>query len=422
MERQPSRFMLRELAGAAAGAVAQRVADARGGRGRSPLSSARGPMIWCSCRTSRPELNAVLRSIAARTGRRSGRSRIWPTAPSRWLPVSSTRERGATLRTVEMPYPIRDAGGVVEAIAAALTPRTRLAGGRSHHGADRAGDAGGRDRRAQCHARGVPVLVDGAHAPGLAGRRHSVARRRTGTAPTCTSGRTRRGLRHPVGGTRPSAAAAASDRFLGLRPGLPRGVRVDRHRRPDRLSGRAGRHRAAARVGLRGRARLHARPRVGGGGVAHGALGHDPRDTARDGRRDGDRPAAGAAGATEDDATRLRLALLVDDRIEVQLHAWRGRLWVRVSAQVYNDRRTSSGWPTRCSAKSCTGGGPRADVICAYREARRITRVTKLCPGKLRVASCDRDDAATADRKRCSGISCSRSYRLGAFGRSARIS
>jgi selenocysteine lyase/cysteine desulfurase len=30
--------------------------------------------------------------------------------------------------------------------------------------------------------------------------------------------------------------------------------------------------------------------------------------------------------------------LLVDDRIEVQLHAWRGRLWVRVSAQVYNDR------------------------------------------------------------------------------------
>jgi isopenicillin-N epimerase len=33
----------------------------------------------------------------------------------------------------------------------------------------------------------------------------------------------------------------------------------------------------------------------------------------------------------------LRLALLVDDQIEVQLHAWRGRLWVRVSAQIYND-------------------------------------------------------------------------------------
>src|SRR5262249_19827544 len=44
------------------------------------------------------------------------------------------------------------------------------------------------------------------------------------------------------------------------------------------------------------------------------------------------------AGTTEDEADRLRLALLVDDRIEVQLHAWRGRLWTRVSAQIYNDR------------------------------------------------------------------------------------
>jgi isopenicillin-N epimerase len=44
------------------------------------------------------------------------------------------------------------------------------------------------------------------------------------------------------------------------------------------------------------------------------------------------------AGATDDEARRLRLSLLVDDCIEVQLHAWHGRLWTRVSAQVYNDR------------------------------------------------------------------------------------
>ena len=35
-------------------------------------------------------------------------------------------------------------------------------------------------------------------------------------------------------------------------------------------------------------------------------------------------------------ACGLRCSL--DDRIEVQLHAWRGRLWTSVSAQVYNDR------------------------------------------------------------------------------------
>jgi isopenicillin-N epimerase len=44
------------------------------------------------------------------------------------------------------------------------------------------------------------------------------------------------------------------------------------------------------------------------------------------------------AGTTAGDATRLRLSLLVDERIEVPLHEWRGRVWARVSAQLYNDR------------------------------------------------------------------------------------
>jgi isopenicillin-N epimerase len=48
-------------------------------------------------------------------------------------------------------------------------------------------------------------------------------------------------------------------------------------------------------------------------------------------------PLPEVAGGTDADAERLRLALLVEDRIEVQLHAWRGRLWTRVSAQIYND-------------------------------------------------------------------------------------
>ena len=43
-------------------------------------------------------------------------------------------------------------------------------------------------------------------------------------------------------------------------------------------------------------------------------------------------------GSTDADAEQLRLALLVEDRIEVALHAWRGRLWTRISAQIYNER------------------------------------------------------------------------------------
>jgi isopenicillin-N epimerase len=49
-------------------------------------------------------------------------------------------------------------------------------------------------------------------------------------------------------------------------------------------------------------------------------------------------PLPPSAGATDEEAARLRVALLVEDRIEVQLHAWHARLWVRVSAQVYNER------------------------------------------------------------------------------------
>jgi isopenicillin-N epimerase len=49
-------------------------------------------------------------------------------------------------------------------------------------------------------------------------------------------------------------------------------------------------------------------------------------------------PLPEAAGTSAEDAATLRLALLLEDRIEVQLHAWRDRLWVRISAQVYNDR------------------------------------------------------------------------------------
>jgi isopenicillin-N epimerase len=44
-------------------------------------------------------------------------------------------------------------------------------------------------------------------------------------------------------------------------------------------------------------------------------------------------------GATEADSLRLRDALLFEDRIEIQLHAWHGRLWVRMSAQIYNDEQ-----------------------------------------------------------------------------------
>ena len=48
-------------------------------------------------------------------------------------------------------------------------------------------------------------------------------------------------------------------------------------------------------------------------------------------------PLPAAAGTTMDEAEQLRTRLLVEYRVEVQMHAWRGRVWARVSAQIYND-------------------------------------------------------------------------------------
>jgi isopenicillin-N epimerase len=43
------------------------------------------------------------------------------------------------------------------------------------------------------------------------------------------------------------------------------------------------------------------------------------------------------AGASDEDAVRFRLVLLLEDAIEIQMHAYRGRVWARLSAQLYND-------------------------------------------------------------------------------------
>jgi isopenicillin-N epimerase len=48
-------------------------------------------------------------------------------------------------------------------------------------------------------------------------------------------------------------------------------------------------------------------------------------------------PLPEALGSTRDEAELLRDALLFADGIEVHMHAWRGRLWARISCQIYND-------------------------------------------------------------------------------------
>jgi isopenicillin-N epimerase len=48
-------------------------------------------------------------------------------------------------------------------------------------------------------------------------------------------------------------------------------------------------------------------------------------------------PLPARAGTTPEQAVALRDRLLFDHAIEAPVHAFRGRLYVRVSAQIYND-------------------------------------------------------------------------------------
>jgi len=335
MERQPSRFVLRELNGE----------QPMPWRHESRLREAIGriaPFLG-----SRPEdlvfvpnvttgLNAVLRSVSLGPDDEVVISDLGYGAVALAAGVV-TRDRGATLRTVEMPHPLRDSGDVVDTIVRALTPRTKLVVV-DHITAQTALVLPVATIAAECHARGVPVLVDGAHAPGsialdipaigadwYAANLHKWAHAPRSCGILWAKPEHQATLHHPVvswgsgGGFHAEFAHnATSDPTSCL--AAPEGIALLREW--DFGAVLAYMHGLAWEAG---------RALTDRWGTTLDA----PRDmigamvTA---------PLPEGMGTTAEDAKRLRLALLVEDHIEVQLHAWRGRLWTRVSAQVYNDR------------------------------------------------------------------------------------
>jgi isopenicillin-N epimerase len=248
----------------------------------------------------------------------------------------AARTRGAEVRAVTMPYPVASPEAWVEAIAAAIGPRTRLAVV-DHVTSETALILPITEIAARCRAKGVAVLVDGAHAPGAipldipalgvdwyTGNLHKWAWSPRSCAILWAAPARQADLHPPViswgldqgfaaefdmVGTRdPSAALAAPEGLAYMRE-----LGVDAVRAYDHdLAWEAARF-LGARWGT-------------GVGSTEAMIGTmslvalPPR-----------------AGTTRADATRLKDALLYEDRIEAQVHAWRERVWVRLSAQVYNE-------------------------------------------------------------------------------------
>jgi len=248
------------------------------------------------------------------------------------------RERGATVVTVALPFPLADPEDCGPLLEAALTPRTRLVI-LDHVTSDTALVLPVARLAALCHAHGVPVLVDGAHAPGAialdieslgadwyVANLHKWAFAPRGCGLLWAAPQRQAGLHPPViswgldvgwqqefawTGTRdptPALCAPAGIAFitevLGEQP-----MRDYKHalvwRAAQSLSRRWGRDWTQPESLTECMATVPLPARLAQGDAA-------------------------VAG-------RLRDWLLAEHRIEVPIIVRNGRLWVRVSAQVYND-------------------------------------------------------------------------------------
>jgi len=335
IERQPSRFLLRELSSTAVGmprpspprmrAAAEEVASFLGARGED--------LVFVDNATT--GINAVLRSFDLREG-----DEVLITDQAYGAIKNAATfhagARGARVCVVELPPPSRGPSAFPEAVLAAIGPRTRLAV-MDHVTSESALVLPIADIVARCRERGVAVVVDGAHAPGAidldvpsigadwyVGNLHKWAHAPRSSAFLWATKERQEGLHPPVISWGLEKGFTAEFDWVGTKDptpylAAPEGISFMRELGMEAM--RAHNHGVAweaARILSRRWNTPYELPEDMVGTMATV-------------------PLPDRLGSSSEDAARIRDALLFRDRIEVQLHAWKGRLWTRVSAQVYND-------------------------------------------------------------------------------------
>lgn len=334
LERQPSRFMLRELAD---------VGPWRMGtppRMRTAAAAVAGfvgvkPEDLLFVENTTTGCNSVLRSFPFAAG-----DEILLTDHGYGAITNAARyaasRAGATVRLLELPFPGITPDSARAAIEAALGARTRmLVVDHLTSGSSLVLPVAA--IAAACRARGVVTLVDGAHVPGMLpldieslgvdfytanlhkwamtarplGVLWAAPERRADLHPTVISWGYGRGLaaEFDMLGTRdpsPALSAPAALEFL-------RELGLDAMREWNhRLA-----HGAARSLSAHWGVAIPAPEEMYGSMVTI--------------------PLPERAGTTPEQAEALRGALLHEDRIEAQIHAFRDRLWLRLAAQVYNE-------------------------------------------------------------------------------------
>lgn len=334
MERQPSKFMLRDLSGwiGGPGGRPTRMRDAAAAVARF-VGARSSDLVFADNATA--GANAVLRSLPLEPGDEILVTDLGYGAVAK-AAAYAARVRSAAVRVATLPYPRFDPAAAADAIDEAIGPRTRVAV-IDHVTSETALILPLAAIAARCRARGVAVLADGAHAPGMLPL----------DVPSL-------GVDWYVANLHKWAHAPRSagflwahpDRQAGLHPpviswGLDEGFTAEF----DWVGTRDPSPWLAAPAGIAflDELGLDAVRRYNHDLAWHAAQSLTTRwQTPLEIREDHIGSMATIAlpaslGSTADDALRLRNALLFEDGIEVQVHAGHGRLWTRVSAQVYND-------------------------------------------------------------------------------------
>jgi len=334
IERHPARYLLRELSGLTASSklaqprlrsAAQEVAQFLGARGED--------LVFVGNATT--GVNAVLRSLGLEPGDEILIANLAYGAVAN-AAAFVARERGAKVVRLELPFPLADPGLYVEAVDQALTPRTKVAI-LDHITSETALILPLAEMAERARAKGVLVLADGAHAPGqipleipalgvdwYVANLHKWAFAPRGCGILWAAPERQKGLHPPViswgldqgftqefdwvGTQDPSAYLAAPE---GIRFMRDLGVEAMRQYNHDLAGG------AARMLMERWNLELPTPQSMIGSMVTL--------------------PLPQGLGSSPADAARLKDTLLFEDHIEVPVMAIGGRLWARISAQIYND-------------------------------------------------------------------------------------
>jgi isopenicillin-N epimerase len=333
IEHQPARFILRELEHHTSAPPAFETRLRKAAKTVAEFFGARGKdLVFVDNATT--GINAVLRSLPLEAG---DEILITDFAYGAILNTANyvAREHGANVVTVHIPFPKSDPGEIVQRISSAITPRTKIVIV-DHVAAFTSIILPLPEIAAACHAKNVPVLVDGAHAPGAlelnipalgvdwyVGNMHKWAFAPRGCAILWASPERQRGL-HPtviswgldqgftqefdlVGTKDPTSYLSATE---GIRFIHDLGVNAMREHNHS-LAWQAA-HWLADHLGTK-----HQEAREMTGCLVSVPLPE-------------------CAGSSPQEAFALQHALLYQDKIEIPILSIHQRLYARISAQVYN--------------------------------------------------------------------------------------